>query len=112
MKKIVLTTSALWVLLLSPALCLSGVLLHPCPDCPQGFSCEHEEGCSADPCADLLPQSGSTSTPNALDIAPAILPFLPIANPAFSTSGGLLGAPLLPDCENLPHPESDLPLRI
>lgn len=39
----------LWALFALPALCVAGVVLHPC-DC--GTECSHEENCLSDPCTD------------------------------------------------------------
>jgi hypothetical protein len=45
------TAIGLGILVLLPALCLAGLLAHPC-DCPAGEICQHESSCDADPCAD------------------------------------------------------------
>ncbi len=101
----------LWVLLLSPGLCLAGAIEHPCPDCPQGFSCEHEESCPTDPCVEMIPQSapgldlGNAACAVVLSPAPdpSFRHGVPVPLPAVEPAG-LRG--------NLPHPESDRPLRI
>ncbi len=54
--------AALWVVL-TPILCMSGVLDHHC-DCDAAMACQHEEACAADPCrAFVAVRSGLRSTP-------------------------------------------------
>ncbi len=43
------TVSAALCVFLTPILCMSGVLDHPC-DCDAEMACGHEEDCAADPC--------------------------------------------------------------
>ncbi len=53
--------AALWVVL-TPILCMSGVLDHHC-DCDAERACQHEEECAADPCrAFVAARSSSRST--------------------------------------------------
>jgi hypothetical protein len=111
MKRILLTTVAFWVLLLSPGLCVAGALEHVCAGCPEGITCEHEEDCTADPCGEVLlrPEVASST----VSIPVAVLP------QSFITSGSsvldpehLLRVSHLPARRNLPRPQSDLPLLI
>ena len=56
-----------WALLLMPALCVGGVLIHPC-DCthsgdedhPEKGGCGHESQCAADPCGDVVTRPSET----------------------------------------------------
>jgi hypothetical protein len=50
----------LWTLVVVPALCPAGLLVHACPE-DSSTSCTHEDDCAADPC--LLSQA---TTPPAL----------------------------------------------
>ncbi len=53
--------AALWVVL-TPILCMSGVLDHHC-DCDAEMACQHEGECAADPCrAFVAARSSSRST--------------------------------------------------
>ena len=43
-----------WLLLLGPALCEGGLVLHSC-DCGDGCAaCEHEDSCPGDPCSSIM----------------------------------------------------------
>jgi len=33
-----------------PVACLAGVFQHPCADCVESLSCDHEDDCADDPC--------------------------------------------------------------
>ena len=57
------TVSAALCVFLTPILCMSGVLDHPC-DCDAEMACGHEADCAADPCrAFVAARSSSRSTP-------------------------------------------------
>lgn len=49
MRRLTVTLIMAWTLLLLPALCTGGWLLHPC-DCGSSLGCEHESECASDPC--------------------------------------------------------------
>lgn len=49
MSRLILIVILAWTLLLLPALCTGGWLLHPC-DCGSTIGCEHEADCDSDPC--------------------------------------------------------------
>jgi hypothetical protein len=68
----------LWGLLLVPALCTAGELVHPC-ECGETIQCEHEEECVEDPCADqaVVVQSD----PDFVDPAPVVVVH-PLAAPS------------------------------
>jgi len=110
MKKILLTVLAFWVLLLSPGLCLAGALEHICGDCPDSSACEHEDDCSNDPCAiDLLPPGSANYLGKIISVAVSVQGSFAIG----SIHADPLHFPiaLLPPVrDNLPRPESDLPL--
>ena len=67
------TTIGCWALVLMPALCVGGVLMHPC-DCPHSQdadhqekeSCGHEAECATDPCGTVVtrPSDGHDDAPN------------------------------------------------
>ena len=110
MKKILLTVLAFWVLLLSPGLCLAGALEHFCGDCPESSACEHEDECANDPCAiDLLPP-GSAKNLN-VSISGAVPIQVSFAIDSIHPDPlHFPEAALSPVRDNLPRPESDLPL--
>jgi len=110
MNRILLTTLAFWVLLLSPGLCLAGALEHICGDCSESSACEHEDDCANDPCAiDLLPPV------SAKNLSKIIIVSVPVQGSFAleSIHADPLHFPiasLSPVRDNLPRPESDLPL--
>jgi hypothetical protein len=115
MIRILITTLAVWVLLLSPGLCLAGALEHLCEDCPEDITditCEHEEDCTADPCGEVLLRPDTASIISAL--APvAVLPTgLITPESSILDPRPLLKASPLSSGKNLPRPQSDLPLLI
>lgn len=110
MKHTLLLATALWVFLLSPGFCLAGAIEHVCADCPQGISCGHEEDCGADPCGEPVLRID----PHTDVCAPALLPAL---DPDSVSPGTVSAAALCfpcrppsPSSDNLPCPDSDLPL--
>ncbi|MFQ5502968.1 MAG: hypothetical protein ACE5EQ_11825 [Phycisphaerae bacterium] len=56
MKRIGIILITVWALLLMPALCTAGVILHACA-CGAETGCSHEDGCSDDPCGTLVANS-------------------------------------------------------
>lgn len=99
-----------WVLLLGPALCVSGVMLHPC-DCPAGAICAHESECSLDPCEDAVLRD-ATSVRTGLILAPiADLPTVSSTRPV-TTVERTQKFREIPDRIRLPYPPTDLPLLI
>lgn len=110
MNRIFLTTLAIWVLLLSPWLCLAGALEHFCGDCPESSACEHEDDCANDPCAiDLLPP-GSAKNLNVTISVPLPVQGLLVIVPIQADPLHFPVAALLPLRDNLPLPENGLPL--
>lgn len=104
-----------WTLLLLPALCTGGWLLHPC-DCGSTISCQHESDCGSDPCeigmtraesgSENLSEAASSTTCTraaADDLARTLASRLVEGRPNAS--------PVVELC-CLPFPPSDLPLLI
>ena len=52
---------ALWAVVLSAPLCVSGMVEHPCEMC-QTDACPHEINCSQDPCSLKVSQNDRTNT--------------------------------------------------
>ena len=105
-----MTFLTLWVLLLSPGLCLAGVLEHICVDSPKGTSCEHENDCALDPCGDLLlVQAVDPQKPHTV---PTALIATEVADASAMSRGVQLSdfRPSSPPRVNLPVPPADLPL--
>lgn len=107
------------VVLLLPALCTGGWLLHPC-DCGTGASCEHEIDCEDDPC-----ETGVLRTESAVSQVEATMAQQPVANPAADLVDEALRAARGPITsphpapataawrnDGRPYPPSDLPLLI
>ena len=106
---------AVFVLLVAPALCIGGVLPHPC-DCGDGGAekqCQHEDSCSDDPCETLAPQEREARSLLNIEV-----PWVPVV---FVTWDPELGSarwswsarpPLPPNRSNLPYAQSDRPLLI
>jgi hypothetical protein len=95
---------------LSPGLCLAGALEHICGDCPTSSACEHEDDCANDPCAiDLLPPGSAKNLGKIIIVAvPVQGTFAVESHHADSLHFPVASLP--PVRDNLPRPESDLPL--
>ncbi len=107
--------AALWVVL-TPLLCMSGMLDHHC-DCDAAMACQHEEACAADPCrAFVAVRSGLRSTPllacdsfpvPALTVGPSavlsVRTTMPLRHHAIEQAS---------DACRLPFPRSDVPLLL
>jgi len=97
------------LLIVVPALCMAGVLLHPCPS-DGTSSCAHEMLCSSDPCGEdlLRPTPVKHSGPTeAVPCAPAATGVLPSHSPETAANVQWTFASRL----RLPH-TTDVPLRI
>ncbi len=46
-----MSVATAWAVLMLPAFCAGGLLLHECSDCTFVESCSHETGCADDPCS-------------------------------------------------------------
>ncbi len=112
MKRVLLTSLAIWVLLLGPGLCMSGTLEHLCIDCSEGISCEHEEDCIADPCVENMQRPDTTASSSGPATIAAVVPGCVTSDPNLPGTTLTEGASLLAYRMNLPRPESDLPLLI
>lgn len=53
MSRTILMLVGIWAVMATPALCTSGVLAHPC-ERDEGALCDHESGCSSDPCTERV----------------------------------------------------------
>jgi len=74
------TSSALWALVLLPGRFLGGVLDHHCcHEVHEGVSCEHEDQCDGEECVDVYLPDTQAPSARIPDPSPDILPafFLP-----------------------------------
>ncbi len=99
--------------LVVPALCMGGVLLHPC-DCCHEDDCGHEEACASDPCSEWVVRHddfapGFTKTRPAPAGQACADPTRIPNEDAFRVERRL---PAVPSRPMLPFPASDLPLLI
>lgn len=104
-----------WTLLLLPALCSGGWLLHPC-DCDSTTGCEHEADCASDPCEIGVARSDSWSQSDGDLDATALRSPAAVDDPSYRPqSASRRFAPLpspLAFAKALPFPPADLPLLI
>ena len=109
MKSIVMILISAWVLLVAPALCMSGVLIHACD---WDNFCGHESDCEADPC-DVIAVRASGSDAEDTPIPMVNRAFVDIVVTTESRGHELHQAPVetsLVGVPNLPQPASGLPL--
>ena len=115
MARVTLILILAWTLLLLPALCTGGWLLHPC-DCGSNIGCEHEDDCSSDPCEIGMARPDSSSLSYSQEDAqmastPAVLD--PASNnPDSGARGRRPNTSALTSQKALPFPPADLPLLI
>jgi hypothetical protein len=95
MKRILLGALTIWGLLVSPALCVGGVLAHGCVDC-EAISCAHERDCADDPCNEMLLRTQSNLQEHS--IAPPTL-LAPV-----SLEPEAAGVSQWPSCNHSPLP--------
>ena len=124
MSRVVAISVAVGLFLILPALCVGGLITHPCdradmpransePGCEHESDCHHDSTCPDDPCSNVVTRSnrrGVDGNPTLQSPAPCV------------TSGTIpvQGACLAFQCEglatthlkNLPFPHSDIPLLI
>ncbi len=112
MNRVFFSTLALWVLLLSPVLCLAGVLEHLCVACPENTCCDHEEDCAYDPCAEVLQVPDSAQGPGNHDRTVLLIQSCIKYDPFFVELPRFPNESLNQVQKNFPRPESDLPLLI
>ena len=114
MARFTLILTLAWTLLLLPALCTGGWLLHPC-DCGSAIGCEHETDCDSDPCEIGLARSDSWSQNHVDESATASAPVL-LDDASRNLDLGQLGhrphASSRAFKKALPFPPTDLPLLI
>jgi hypothetical protein len=100
-------------LLLLPALCAGGWVLHPC-DCESTLGCEHETDCASDPCETGIarPDSGMDDhfQTTTLPCVPALASHRE-ADMAEIRLGGPIAEPVVIQ-NGLPFPPATLPLLI
>ena len=101
-----------WSLIAMPALCVGGVVAHPC-DCATPGGCIHEGDCDNDPCsvsaARVEKQTNDLGAPGAIASAGLACPTVgrdELAQPS------LRDVFRPPSGSNLPYRESDIPLLI
>jgi hypothetical protein len=104
---------ALWAVVLSAPLCVSGVAAHPCETC--AAACSHEAACSQDPCSPKVVQNETTNTLSShihCDAAPLLHTWLTPVAPAFSCNEkAVIDVALFPRNEQ-PYPTGAFPLLI
>jgi hypothetical protein len=104
---------ALWAVVLSAPLCVSGVAVHPCETCAD--ACSHEAACSQDPCSPKVVQNETTNTLSSLvhcDALPLLHTWLTPLTQAFSLQEkAWIDAAFLPRNEQ-PYPIGAFPLLI
>jgi len=115
MPRFTLSLILAWTLLLLPALCMGGWLLHPC-DCESSIGCQHESDCASDPCEVGLARSDSWSQhQDGADFGTANTPVALLASSSSLEPGHICHRPnssSLAFARVLPFPPADLPLLI
>jgi hypothetical protein len=105
---------ALWAVVLSAPLCVSGMVEHPCQMC-QTDACSHEINCSQDPCSLKVSQNDTSKTLSShvyLDALPLLYGWLTPVALAFSLQEkAWTDAALLPR-NAWPYPMGAFPLLI
>ncbi len=105
---------ALWAVVLSAPLCVSGMVEHPCEMC-QTEACSHEINCPQDPCSLKVSQNETTKTLSShmhLDVTSLLPTWLTPVALAFSfQEKALTDAALFPRNEQ-PYPMGAFPLLI
>ena len=113
MARFLTLIAALWTLVLSAPLCVSGVAAHPCETCVE--VCSHEAACPQDPCSLKVSQNDTTKTLSSyvhLDVTSLLPTWLPPVALAFSVQEkSLIDAALFP-CNEQPYPMGAFPLLI
>jgi hypothetical protein len=99
----------LWAALAAPALCIGGLLEHPC-ECCNTDGCSHE-ACPDDPCSTLAAMRHEQHVSPAVWLAAVLVP-MPAPEPDNSADDFARGPFEPPRCRSLPFPPSDVPLLI
>jgi hypothetical protein len=110
MKRMLLITIAIWVLLLSPGLCLAGTLEHFCADSSHNESCAHEDDCSNDPCSGEVLRPDATTNLFVIAVDAALVSNRLDTGTDLREAFSFLDTLFIPDRTNIPVPDSDLPL--
>ncbi len=104
---------ALWALVLSAPLCVSGVAVHPCETCAE--ACSHEAACPQDPCSLMVSQNETAKTLLShvhFDAVPLLHMWItPVARAFSLQEKALTDAVLFPRNEQ-PYPMGVFPLLI
>lgn len=112
-SRFLILIAALWTLVLSAPLCISGVVAHPCETCVE--ACSHEAACPQDPCSLKVSWNDATKTLSShihFDTTPLLHAWLTPVALAFSLQEkALTDAALLPRNEQ-PYPMGTFPLLI
>ena len=93
--------------LVVPALCMGGVLLHPCECCHED-ECGHEDACASDPCPEWVVRNDDF-THDVTEDQPSAAPAQILNDEACFIERRLSAAQTRPV---LPFPASDIPLLI
>ena len=113
MARFLTLIAALWTLVLSAPLCVSGVAAHPCETCAE--ACSHEAACPQDPCSLKVSQNETTKTLSShvqLEVTSLLPTWLTPVAFAFSLQEkALTEATFLPRNEQ-PYPMGTFPLLI
>lgn len=105
--------AALWAVVLSAPLCISGVAAHPCETC--AAVCSHEAACSQDPCSPKVVQNETTNTLSShvhFDALPLLHTWLPPVALAFSLQEKAFSDAALFPRNAQPYPMGAFPLLI
>lgn len=105
--------TALWILVLSAPLCVSGVVAHACETCEA--VCSHEAACPQDPCSLKVSQIETTKTLSShihLDAIPLLHTWLTPVALAFSWQEKALTDAALFLRNGQPYPMGTFPLLI
>jgi hypothetical protein len=105
--------AALWTLMLSAPLCISGVAAHSCETCAK--ACSHEASCSQDPCSLKVSQTDTSKTLSShihFNAIPLLHTGLPPVALAFSLHEKALTDAALFSRGEQPYPMGAFPLLI
>lgn len=105
--------AALWTVVLSAPLCISGVIAHPCETCAE--ACSHEAACPQDPCSLKVSRNDTSKILSShvhFDAIPLLHTWLtPVALVFSLQEKALTDAALFPRNEQ-PYPMGAFPLLI
>jgi hypothetical protein len=113
MARIFTLIVALWTMILSTPLCVSGIAAHPCETC--AAACSHEAACSQDPCSPKVVQNETTHTllsHVSYDAMPFLHVWIPYVVQAFSLQERVWAEALFLPRHEQPYPIGAFPLLI